>query len=111
MSAGGLSVSSAMGEHGERPRRRPVRAGAGERIDAESARLRSRILSSGETGSLFPWTMSWERMLCVSRCVDRSATFVIRFGAANPLGRRYTQVDGISGVPCRNLRRRVGNRY
>jgi len=84
---------------------RPVPADADKRVESALGLLRNaaplRLLTDQEIGPTMPADYGLgEAALRVSVRGPGDARFVIRFGAANPLGlAHYTRVDGVAGVP------------
>lgn len=82
----------------------PAPPGIAARIDAALRLLRDsrplRVMTSQEVGRVVPAEYGLEHGATeVTVRSQAGSTFVIRFGARNPLGSgRYTKVDGIDGV-------------
>jgi hypothetical protein len=84
---------------------RPVPAEAANRIDTALRLLRDsgplRVLSADEAARAAPSDYALDpEALRVTVLGPGAARFVVRFGAANPLGSaRYARIEGIDGVP------------
>lgn len=84
---------------------RSAPAGFGDRIDAALRLLRdsgpSRVLTPEEVAGVAPADYGLDHgTMQVTVGSAAGATFVIRFGGANPLGLgRYARVDGMAGIP------------
>ena len=83
----------------------PVPADVGNRLDAALRLLRNsaplRMLSSDEAGAAerADYALGADALRVAVRGPG-DTSFVIRFGAVNPLGMaRYTRIDGVEGIP------------